>query len=197
MSATDENRIEIWKTIIDVQKHFNELGMRIRNVAVTVLAAFLAAAGFSMKENIHVSLWTGQVSLTSLVLLGGAVCWLAFYGMDRFWYHRLLIGAVKQGLAAEAALAATYPEVGLTKAVGDESPVRVGGWEVHSSRKIDIFYWIITIILLVAAAISLSQPPPVPQSPPVVSATDKSATLVQHPGPSPSAVNATELGQAN
>src|SRR3546814_2906700 len=50
MSATDENRIEIWKTIIDVQKHFNELEMRIRNVAVTVLAAFLAAAGFTMKE---------------------------------------------------------------------------------------------------------------------------------------------------
>lgn len=74
MSATDENRIEIWKTIIDVQKHFNELEMRIRNVAVTVLAAFLAAAGFTMKENIHVTLWIGRVSLTSLVLLGAALC---------------------------------------------------------------------------------------------------------------------------
>src|SRR3546814_2229171 len=59
MSATDENRIEIWKTIIDVQKHFNELEMRIRNVAVTVLAAFLAAAGFTMKENIYVTLCVG------------------------------------------------------------------------------------------------------------------------------------------
>src|SRR3546814_3481658 len=116
MSATDENRIEIWKTIIDVQKHLNELEMRIRNVAVTVLAAFLAAAGFTMKENIYVTLCVGQVSLTSLVLLGGALCWLAFYGMVRFWYHRLLIGAVKQGLAAENALAANYPEVRLTKA---------------------------------------------------------------------------------
>src|SRR3546814_11735841 len=101
MSATDENRIEIWKTIIDFQKHFNELEMRIRNVAVTVLAAFLAAAGFTMKETIYVTLCVGQVSLTSLVLLGGELCCLAFSGMDCFWYHRLLIGTVKSGLAGE------------------------------------------------------------------------------------------------
>lgn len=155
MSATDENRIEIWKTIIEVQKHFNELEMRIRNVAVTVLAAFLAAAGFTMKENIHVTLWIDRVSLTSLVLLGAALCWLAFYGMDRFWYHRLLIGSVKQGLVAEAALANTYPEIGLTKAIGDESPIKIGRWHVHSSRKIDIFYWLIALLLLAGAAIAL------------------------------------------
>lgn len=165
MSATDENRIEIWKTIIDVQKHFNELEMRIRNVAVTVLAAFLAAAGFTMKENIHVTLWVGRISLTSLVLFGAALCWLAFYGMDRFWYHRLLIGSVKQGLIAEDALAATYPEIRLTKAIGDESPIEIGSWQVHSSRKIDIFYWLIALILLAGAAISLWQPA-APASPP-------------------------------
>ena len=164
MSATDENRIEIWKTIIDVQKHFNELEMRIRNVAVTVLAAFLAAAGFTMKENIHVTLWIGRVSLTSLVLLGAALCWLAFYGMDRFWYHRLLIGSVKQGLVAEDVLAVTYPEIRLTKAIGDESPTQIGSWQVHSSRKIDIFYWLIALLLLAGAAVSLWQhtPPPKP-----------------------------------
>jgi hypothetical protein len=167
MSATDENRIEIWKTIIDVQKHFNELEMRIRNVAVTVLAAFLAAAGFTMKENMHVTLWIGRVSLTSLVLLGAALCWLAFYGMDRFWYHRLLIGSVKQGLVAEGALAATYPEIRLTKAIGDESPITIGSRQIHSSRKIDIFYWLIASLLLAGAAISLcrrapSSPPPKP-----------------------------------
>jgi len=160
MSATDDHRIEIWKTIIDVQKHFNELEMRIRNVAVTVLAAFLAAAGFTMKENIHITLWSGRVSLTSLVLLGAALCWLAFYGMDRFWYHRLLIGSVKQGLVAENALAATYPEIRLTKAIGGESPIKIGSWEVHSSRKIDIFYWLIALLLLAGAAISLWQPAP-------------------------------------
>lgn len=158
MTATDENRIEIWKTIVDVQKHFNELEMRIRNVAVTVLAAFLAAAGYTMKENLHVQLGDGDASLTSLVLMGGVLVWLAFYGMDRFWYHQLLIGAVKQGLVAENALAADYPEIRLTKAIGDESPISLLGWKIRSSRKIDIFYLLIAGLLAIAAAISLGQP---------------------------------------
>lgn len=83
--------------------------------------------------------------------------------MDRFWYHRLLIGSVKQGLVAEDALAATYPEIRLTKAIGDESPIRIGSWQVHSSRRIDIFYWLIALLLLAGAAVSLWQPalPPV------------------------------------
>src|SRR3546814_12533126 len=31
---------------------------------------------------------------------------------------------------------------------------RVAGWEVHSSRKIDIFYWLVAGLLLAAAALS-------------------------------------------
>jgi len=198
MSATDENRIEIWKTIIDVQKHFNELEMRIRNVAVTVLAAFLAAAGFTMKENLHVTLWIGRVSLTSLVLLGAALCWLAFYGMDRFWYHRLLIGSVKQGLVAEDALAVTYPEIRLTKAIGDESPIQIGSWQVHSSRKIDIFYWLIALLLLAGAAVSLWQqvPPPKPVAAAPVPARERELPLpVSKPGSAP--LSSPEATSAN
>jgi hypothetical protein len=195
MSATDENRIEIWKTIIDVQKHFNELEMRIRSVAVTVLAAFLAAAGFTMKENIHVSLWIGQVSLTPLVLMGGALCWLAFYGMDRFWYHRLLIGASKQGLTAEDALATNYPEVRLIKAIGDESPIHLGGWKIHSSRKIDIFYGLVAGILLLAAAVSAGQPtPPAAARVPAgaMPASDNSASPIPATSRQEPAINSTE-----
>ncbi|MGO8609746.1 hypothetical protein ACC848_43100, partial [Rhizobium johnstonii] len=66
--------------------------------------------------------------------------------------------------AAEDALAATYPEIRLTKAIGDESPIKIGNWQVHSSRKIDIFYWLIALLLLVGAAVSLWQP--VPPAPP-------------------------------
>lgn len=179
MTPTDENRIEIWKTIVDVQKHFNELEMRIRNVAVTVLAAFLAAAGYTMKENLHVQLGDGDMSLTSLVLMGGVLVWLAFYGMDRFWYHQLLIGAVKQGLVAENALAADYPEIRLTKAIGDESPSSLFGWKIHSSRKIDIFYLLIAALLAIAAAVSLGQPSrPVPPAPvPAIGAGAPSAVV--------------------
>lgn len=172
MEADDAHKIEIWKTIIDVQKHFNELEMRIRNVAVTVLAAFLAAAGITMKDNMHVALGRFDLSLTSLVLLGGALCWLAFYGMDRFWYHRLLMGAVKQGLVVEESLAARFPESGLTKAIGDESPVKLGSLTIRSGNKIDIFYWSVALPLILAAAIAWTQPSkPVPPATPKTSGT--------------------------
>lgn len=158
MSDTDKDRIEIWKTIIDVQKHFNELEMRIRSVAVTVLAAFLAAAGYTMKENLHVTVCGASVSLTALVLLGGTLCWLAFYGMDRFWYHRLLRGAVNQGIAIENSLAERFPEIGLTKAIGEASPIKMGRITIRSATKIDLFYLLIAGLLIAAAVVSLSQP---------------------------------------
>jgi hypothetical protein len=156
-------KLEVWKTIIDVQKHFNELEMRIRNVAVTVLAAFLAAAGYTMKENLHITLSGSTVTLTSLVLIAGTLCWLAFYGMDRFWYHRLLRGAVNQGLVIEDSLATDLPEIRLTKAIGDASPVQVFGLTIRSGTKIDIFYLLVAGLLLVAAVISFVQGPQAPE----------------------------------
>jgi hypothetical protein len=42
----DEVQVEIWKKTVDVQQHFNDLELRIRNFALAVLGAFwhLAAA---------------------------------------------------------------------------------------------------------------------------------------------------------
>ena len=34
-------QIEIWKKIVDVQQHFNDLELRIRNFALIVTGAFL------------------------------------------------------------------------------------------------------------------------------------------------------------
>lgn len=50
MKESDAAKLEVWKATIDVQKHFNELGLRVRSIAVTVLGALLAAAGYALKE---------------------------------------------------------------------------------------------------------------------------------------------------
>ena len=47
-----EQKIEIWKKIIDVQQHFNDIEMRIRNYALTIMGAFVAAIGFTLKEKL-------------------------------------------------------------------------------------------------------------------------------------------------
>lgn len=43
--------------------------MRIRNVAVTVFAAFLAATGYSIKE-IHIQIWIGDIGCGSFLQKG-------------------------------------------------------------------------------------------------------------------------------
>lgn len=62
---------------------------------------------------------TGQVlgeyvSLTGMILLAALACWVAFFVMDRLWYHRLLKAAVKHGRKVEDALKASIPCIGLT-----------------------------------------------------------------------------------
>lgn len=171
-----EHLLEVWKTTIDVQKHFNELEMRVRSVAITVLAAFLAAAGYTMKERLHLNVFGLDLSLTVLVFLAAVVCWAAFYLMDRFWYHRLLKGAVAHARKVEKALEAEIPEIGLTQSIGDASPFSLRGWKIGSDTKMDYFYGsILGLLLLGAVASFLNQPsvPAIDQKVPQVTATHR------------------------
>jgi hypothetical protein len=159
----EEEVLEAWKTAVNVQMHFNDLGMRIRSFAITVLAAFLAATGYTVKEGIRIDLFGWQASLTGFLLLGGLVCWGAFYIMDRLWYHRLLLGAVRHGIAIENAHVERLPEIALATKIGEESPVYIGKKKVGSERKMDIFYGIVALLLIGAAvAAFLNKPPPRP-----------------------------------
>ena len=154
-----EQLLEVWKTTIDVQKHFNELEMRIRSVAITVLAAFLAAAGYTMKERLRLDIFGKEISLTVLILGAAAVCWASFYVMDRLWYHRLLKGAVAHGLKVEGALLAEIPEIGLTSSIGAASPIMLGKHKIGSDQKMDWFYGCVFLLLILSALGSfLNQP---------------------------------------
>ncbi|MGO7770849.1 hypothetical protein ACC736_39035, partial [Rhizobium ruizarguesonis] len=37
--------VEIWKKVVDVQQNFNDMGLRIRNFAITIVGALIAAIG--------------------------------------------------------------------------------------------------------------------------------------------------------
>lgn len=132
--------IDIWKKSVEVQQHFNELELQIRNFAVTLLVAVLGATAFALKEHYVITVFNINMSLAAGVCLAGIPGWLGFYFMDRHWYHRLLVGSVKQTVVIENRLKDTIPEIGLSKAIGDASPWNLGPFEIHSSEKIDIFY---------------------------------------------------------
>ena len=134
------NVIELWKKTIDVQQHFNDIEMKIRQFALTIVAAILGLAGISLKDPMLMTAW-GFTFPVAILLLGAALMiWGAFYFMDRHWYHRLLIGAVKHGRNIEKRMVRYFPEIELTDAIGKASPMPFFGGKLHSSGKMNLFY---------------------------------------------------------
>jgi len=143
-----DRSIEIWKETVGVQKHFNELSIKIRGLAITVFGALLGAVGFSLKEDLTFNLWGKEFRVAVFVLIALLIVWIAFYLMDRHWYHRLLYGAIKHGMKIEDSLKGEVPNITLTESIGDESPIQIWKFCLHSTHKIDIFYGLGVFVIL-------------------------------------------------
>ena len=78
----DKVLVEIWKKVVDVQQHFNDIELRIRNFALALIGAFLAVAGYTAKENDFVEFFRFSHSSKRLNSWGSdiAACGILFYG---------------------------------------------------------------------------------------------------------------------
>ena len=139
--------VDVWKETVDVQQHFNDLELRIRNYALTVMAGMLGLAAYALKESLQIVVHGHRVSGAALLLSASAFLWLAFYFMDRFWYHKLLYGAVDHGRSIENRWKDALPELSLTDSIGRHSPIKIGPFEMHTPRKIDLFYGVGVLFL--------------------------------------------------
>lgn len=153
MASKDNAALEVWKVTIEVQKHFNDLSMRVRGIAVTVLGAFLAAAGYALKEHKIVEFGGASVSLAGLILTSAFICWFAFFLMDRLWYHRLLKAAVMHGRKVETALETSIPVIGLTRTIDAESPL----FGLRAGHRLSAFYMVFAVVLILAAGVAFGQ----------------------------------------
>jgi hypothetical protein len=147
-------QIEIWKKIVDVQQHFNDLELRIRNFALIVTGAFLGLGGYAIKDAGVVKLFGLEVSIAGLVVVSAIFPLAAFYFMDRLWYHRLLDGSVYAGIEAETALKDLGYKVDLGSKIKEHSPFKL--WltkkkMIRSATKMDLFYAILAGSLLLVA----------------------------------------------
>jgi phosphoglycolate phosphatase-like HAD superfamily hydrolase len=145
--------VDIWKKTVDVQQHFNDLELRIRNYAVTVLAAMLGLTAYGLKENLQITILGFRTSVAASLLFLAILPWSAFYLMDRHWYHRLLYGAVHHGQRIERRWQKLLPEITLTDSIGEHSPVRIWKFMLHSRHKMSLFYWAGIIVLLLSGTI--------------------------------------------
>jgi len=148
-----EAYVEIWKKIVDVQQHFNDLELRIRNFALIVTGAFLGLGGYAIKDGGFTNFWGNQISSAALIIGASLLPLCAFYLMDRLWYHRLLDGAVKAGIDAESELTNLGIKVGLGASISNASPFNlwIFGNKVHSRHKMDGFYGLLALAIIVLA----------------------------------------------
>jgi hypothetical protein len=134
--------LEAWKTTIASQSHFNEMGMKLRSFALTLVAAILTAEGVA--------------NAGGLAILAALVSWVAFYLLDRWYYFYLLLGAVRHGEALEdraRELGMALPGVvdsaesllGLTHRV---SRLNQEGWKWLGKYKLDLYYLLIGVAIL-------------------------------------------------
>ncbi len=144
--------LEVWKQCVDVQMHFNDMEMKIRSLAVTVITAISGAIGYLLKENLQSQIEeNSQNHFWVIYLFVGAAAWICFYLMDRFMYHKLLIGAVKAGIETENELKNLGINVALGTQIKEASPIKnmlCGPLEMHSNQKLDFFYIVIPCICI-------------------------------------------------
>jgi hypothetical protein len=182
--------VEIWKVIIEVQQHFNDISMRIRSMFITILLGLLASIGFLLDKRLNLQVCFVNIQFATLMPVFGMFGAYLFYFIDRYWYHRLLIGAVKHAIVIEGKYKDEIPELALTDAIGRESPYEPRGparWfaklfvnderyrntgKLHSDGKIEFFYksvmlalLVITIVLAGLGGVTFDKKTPAPASP--------------------------------
>ena len=144
--------VRAWEKTVDVQQHFNDLCLRVRNFAITVLTAVLGGAALAFKDMPHLAPW---------ILAAGVIAWLGFFIMDAFWYHRLLLGSVANGEDIENTLEQMGVKgYGLTKKIREMSAVKIGGMEFRSLRRLNTFYvgGLVLFVMLGVAAWLTGEP---------------------------------------
>jgi hypothetical protein len=157
--------IDVWKTIVGVQMHFNEIGMRVRGLFVTILVALFASIGFLLDKQLSLQIWRINIQFATVVPIFGIFGTMLFYFIDRYWFHRLLKGSVNHAIAIEKKYRNQLPELALSDEIGKESFFTPKGilWlvakilvrhdrfrergQLHSDGKLEIFYKSMMVVL--------------------------------------------------
>lgn len=154
--------LDAWKKVVQTQEHFNEICMKIRTLYATVLAAIISFYGIFLKETTVSSVDIAGFVFNPIlaVCIAVFVASTLFYFVDKQWYHRLLLGAVDQGIEIENRWANVLPEISLGSKITARSAVDLSAYpktviflklfvddqrfktthRLHSDAKLEVFY---------------------------------------------------------
>jgi len=187
--------VEAWKQTVAVQMHFNDINLRLRALALTVLTFTLGATGYVLVNTDSVSIFGFQISGAVAVPIIGMILWSAFWFMDGSWYHRLLYGSVKEGERLESVLQQNSVNVALGATISRWSALDratskgATGWiwrklhlpptTLHAGNKLPAFYRIGLGALVFAVALVLLYSFST-DHPPTMEPDGKPSAVIQH-----------------
>lgn len=132
-----------WEKTLDAQMHFNDLCLRIRSFAISILGVFLGSAAIAYKFAGHLEVADYMLPAAAVFLGVSLIVWTSFYLMDRFWYHELLKGAVNHGRELEDLLSEQLPGIGLAHAIRRQSHSALN---MNAAKKLTVFYGMIFLV---------------------------------------------------
>ncbi|MGN4077802.1 hypothetical protein, partial [Burkholderia gladioli] len=71
--VSQEDLMKMWEKTVDVQMHFNDLQLRIRNFAILIVSAFVGGFGVALKENYLVEIHGAAIPVASLLFFVAAL----------------------------------------------------------------------------------------------------------------------------
>ncbi|SMD12950.1 hypothetical protein [Primorskyibacter flagellatus] len=95
--------LSIWEKAVDTQMHFNEMSVKSRQLGLTFVAGALGVAvvllsqGQAFSLEVHLWLFSLQLHVAVLLVLGAYVALRAVKLLDLNVYHKMLRGAVSFG----------------------------------------------------------------------------------------------------
>lgn len=164
--------LDYWKQTSNVQQHFNDVSMKLRNFAVVVFSGFLTGVGLAIHKNISINLLGVDISAGVLFALAGMIATQLIHFMDTYWYHVFLKGAVKTSASIELEIKRILDVTELSEGISSSSqavcvaslfgklhlPIGWQSWlkylcmssvEVDSTKRHKIFYrWLLAIFIL-------------------------------------------------
>lgn len=153
--------LEAWKKTVDVQQHFNDLEMRVRNFAITVVGALIASMSFTYQLGLKSDIFGFSFPAGTVLIAAAIFAWAGFYFMDRYWYHVLLKGAVDHAAEIERLYGNEIPAIKLGSTVSKVSgSVKIFGQKMNSTRRLQLFYYggfFVLICVLVALIFSTAE----------------------------------------
>ncbi|MCJ8324767.1 MAG: hypothetical protein HRU29_05070 [Rhizobiales bacterium] len=152
--------LETWKKTVDVQKHFNDLQLRVRNYSIVLIGAMIAAIGFTFKLNMETVIFGFTMPTGIIFVIASLFAWAAFYIFD-FGYHSLLKGDVNHAAKIEQKYDGKIPGIGLGITISHASKnAKYFGLKLNSTIRLTLYYLLgglMLVLLLIGLSISSAE----------------------------------------